>query len=109
MHPLCFTAYHRGASGFMSLMSPGAHEDSQSGKLSDSHLSNLRTLLPKLPKSAANKPPISRTVVISFERDGKWCTETYDSSKLPETLERIMLIVDERFERNRESTAKAAK
>ena len=31
---------------------------------------------------------LNRTVVVSFEaRDGKWYTETYDSSKLPETLE----------------------
>ena len=89
-----------------------AHQDAQSGKLSDSHLSNLRTLLPKLPKSAANKPPISRFVVISFERDGKWCTETYDSSHLPDALEKVMLIVGERFEtkdRKREPNAKAVK
>ena len=75
-----------------------AIEDSRHGKLSDADLAKLRTLLAKLPKSAANKPPISRTVVVSFQRDGKWCTETYDSSKLPETLEKIMLILDERVE-----------
>jgi hypothetical protein len=64
-----------------------ATQATRRGKLSDTNLSNLRTLLPKLPKSAA-KPPIERTVVISFEREGKWCKEVYDSSSLPETFEK---------------------
>jgi hypothetical protein len=82
-----------------------ASQDAHGGQLSAKELANLRGLLPKLPKSAA-KPPIERTVVVSCERDGKWCTETYDSSHIPETLERVMLIVGERFEtkdRKRES------
>jgi len=87
-----------------------AHQDLRGGQLADKDLADLRELLPKLPKSAA-KPPIERTVVVSFERDGKWCTETYDSAKLPEALEKVMLIVGERFEtkeRKRNPTDKAS-
>jgi hypothetical protein len=67
------------------------------GQLSDKNLADLRELLPKLPKSTA-KPPIERTVVITFEQDGKWRREVYDSADLPETFEKVMLIVGERFE-----------
>lgn len=87
-----------------------AFEDAQQGQLADKNLADLRELLPKLPKSA-EKPPIDRTVVVSFERDGKWCTETYNSAKLPETFEKVMLIVGERHEtkeQKREPTDKAS-
>ena len=75
----------------------GAEQDSHKAQLSDKTLADLRTLLSQLPKSKA-KPPIAQTVVLSFKRDGKWSREVYDSTALPETVEKIMLIVGERFE-----------
>jgi hypothetical protein len=87
-----------------------AVQANQNGQFSEKDLADLRGLLPKLPKSAA-KPPIERTVAVSCERDGRWCTETYDSSHIPETLEKIMLILGERFEtkdRKHDPTEKAS-
>jgi hypothetical protein len=62
------------------------------GQFSDKKLADLRGLLAKLPKSVA-KSPTDGSVVVSFERDGKWCTEIYDSSALSETVEKVMLLI----------------
>jgi hypothetical protein len=53
-------------------------------------------LLRKLPKSMA-KPPINRTLVVSFERNGKWHTEVYDISSLPDALEGALKIAGQPF------------
>jgi hypothetical protein len=74
-----------------------ARQSSERGQLDDDTVVYLQRLLPKLPKSTA-KFPIERTVVITFEQDGKWRREVYDSADLPETFEKVIYVVGERFE-----------
>jgi hypothetical protein len=94
---LVYTVSQEGASFNVRDVYNWAHQDSQKGQLSDKELARLRILVSKLPASTA-KPPIERTVVVSFARERKWCTEIYDSASLPGTLEETMQIVEERFE-----------
>ena len=50
-----------------------------------------------MPESKA-EPPIERTVLVSFQSDDKWRTETYDAAELPKEFENLMLIIGERAE-----------
>lgn len=69
-------------------------------------LRQLKELLPTLPASTA-EPPIGRTVLVSFQSRDKWRTETYDAAKLPDELEKVLLIIGERFEtKNRHQNSK---
>ena len=71
-------------------------------KLGKKRLKELRTLLPRLPKSTSD-PPIDRTVHVSFADSEGWRTETYDTENLPVEFESVMQILGERFEtRDRE-------
>jgi len=83
-----------------------AIQDSKRGQLSSKGLADLRALLRKLPTSNA-KPPIERTVRVSFARDGRRLEEAYDSSSLPEPLEGVLKIIGERFETKDRHRAKA--
>jgi hypothetical protein len=70
---------------------------SQIGRqLSNKNLGELHALLVKLPKPIG-QPPINRTLVVSFERKGKWRTEVYDISSLPESLEGVLKIAGQPF------------
>jgi hypothetical protein len=66
-------------------------------QLSKDEFASLLKILPTLPKSET-KPPIERTVYVSFLHDGTWRRETYDSSSLPAALEAALNIIGERFE-----------
>jgi hypothetical protein len=65
--------------------------------VSDEDMKRLKLLSQALPESKA-EPPISRTVVVSFQSAEKWRTETYDASALPDEFENILRIIGERWE-----------
>jgi hypothetical protein len=72
-------------------------QDGNDATLPTDQLKALRGLLETLPESK-EAPPIGRTVLVSFQSDDKWRTETYDAAKLPEEFEKVMAIIGERFE-----------
>jgi hypothetical protein len=72
-----------------------AFQGGEKWKLSENGLADLRKQISLLPKSIA-RPPMESTVVVSFENDGKWCTEVYDSTLLPKPLKSILRIIGER-------------
>lgn len=65
--------------------------------LSRDQMRRICQLASSLPKSTAD-PPIDQAVVVNYQDASEWRTAIYDATALPEELERILLILGERFE-----------
>ena len=65
--------------------------------LKKEQLKTLQASIPRLPKSTT-RPPLDRTMYVSFHENKDWRTQVYDSTKLPEEVKSVMAIINQRLE-----------